>query len=121
MAGIRTRNRGELEAAILRALRASHTSMSANEIRDAIVGETPAPTTVLTALDRLYDKGEVVRHQESPRKIRFSATQSAAESASASMLQTLATNEDRRAVLLKFVGDLDENDAALLRAALGPR
>ena len=76
---------------------------------------------MLTALDRLYDKGEVVRHQESPRKVRFSATQTAAESTSASMMQALSANEDRRAVLLKFVGDLDEGDAALLRAALDPR
>ena len=121
MAGIRTRNRGELEGAILRILRQSTTPMSANEIRDAVTGETPATTTVLTALDRLYDKGDVIRFQESPRKVRFAAAQSAAESASTAMLLALEQNEDRRAVLLKFAGDLGDADAQLLRSALKPR
>jgi len=121
MAGIRTRNRGELEGAILQILRRSATPMSANEVRDAFGAETPAVTTVLTALDRLYEKGDVVRHQESPRKVRFAAAQTEAESASASMIRALAQNEDRRAVLLKFAGDLDHSDAELLRSLLGPR
>lgn len=120
MAGVRTRDRGELEGAILQVLRRSDVALSANDIRDALMGERPAATTVLTALDRLYEKGDVVRFQESPRKVRFASAQSEAESASAAMLRALEQNEDRRAVLLKFAGDLDAGDAELLRSALKP-
>ncbi|WEG08657.1 BlaI/MecI/CopY family transcriptional regulator [Microbacterium horticulturae] len=120
MAGVRTRQRGELEAAVLAVLRRSDAPLSANEVRERLEGDTPAGTTVLTALDRLYEKGHVVRLQQSPRRVRFAAAQSEAESASAAMLLALEQNEDRRAVLLKFAGDLDQGDAELLRAALRP-
>jgi predicted transcriptional regulator len=121
MAGVRTRGRGELEAAILTVLRAHDEPVGAAQIQEEILGDEPAYTTVLTALERLTEKGEVVRSGDSPRKQRFAATFTAAESASRTMVDALSQNEDRRAVLLKFVGDLSETDADLLRSALAPR
>lgn len=121
MSGVRTRAPGELEAEVLRVLRASATSLGAREVQAAFVFSMPAHTTILTALDRLVDKGEVEREQLSPRKMRFRAVRSAVEDASATMRSALDAIEDRKAALLKFAGDLDEQDIALLQSALRTR
>lgn len=121
MAGSRTRAHGELEREIVAILRAASRPMAAGEIRDAMSGQPPAHTTVLTALDRLCTKGDVIRHQESPRKLRFAAASSAVEAASDSMVSALAELGDRHAALLRFAGNLDDDDAEFLRAALEPR
>lgn len=121
MSGIRTRAPGELEAEVLRILRASEEPLGARDIQAGFAASVPAHTTVLTALDRLVEKGEVVREQISARKMRFHASRSAAEDASATMIGALASIDDRQAALLKFAGDLDEQDLALLRSAVRPR
>lgn len=117
------RGRGELEAAVLRALRAANRPFSATEVRATFdpADGVPALTTVLTALDRLVTKGEVQRHARSPRRQLFTAKRTAADEVSSSMLGALAAVEDRRAALLKFTGNLSAQDAAYLREALGRR
>ena len=124
MSGIRTRAPGELEAEVLRILRTRTGAIGAREIRAAFTQNTPAYTTILTALDRLTDKGEVERDQLSPRRVRFRAVHSEVDTATAAMLGALGALgavDDRGAALLKFAGDLDESDLALLRAALRRR
>lgn len=121
MSGIRTRAPGELEAEVLRILRASQEPLGARDIQAGFDASVPAHTTVLTALDRLVEKGEVSREQISARKMRFRAVRSAAEDASATMIGALAAIGDRKAALLKFAGDLDAQDLALLRSAVRPR
>ena len=121
MSGTRTRAPGQLESEVLRILRAHSGSIGAREIQGEFLTNVPAYTTILTALDRLVEKGEVEREQLSPRKMRFRATRSAAEDASATMRGALDAIDDRRAALLKFTGDLDEDDLALLRSALRSR
>ena len=121
MSGVRLRAPGELEAEVLRILRASGGFVGAREVQDAFATSTPAYTTILTALDRLVEKGEVEREQLSPRKMRFRAARSAAEDASATMRGALDAIDDRRAALLKFAGDLDDDDLALLRSAIRAR
>lgn len=121
MSGIRLRAPGELEAEVLRILRAAQGFVGAREVQDAFATSTPAYTTILTALDRLVEKGEVEREQLSPRRMRFRAARSAAEDASATMRGALDAIEDRRAALLKFAGDLDDDDLALLRSAIRAR
>lgn len=121
MSGIRTRARGELEAEVLRVLRSHDAPIGAGEVRDAITGSTPALTTVLTSLDRLVDKGEAIRTAESPRRVRFHAAHTDAESASGAMRDALSRLPDRRAALLQFAGDLDDRDVAILVDALQAR
>lgn len=121
MSGIRTRARGELESEVLRVLREHHEPIGAGEVREAVRGSTPALTTVLTALDRLVDKGEAIRTAESPRRVRFHAAHTDAESASGAMREALAGISDRRAALLQFAGDLDDRDVAILVDALSAR
>lgn len=118
MSGTRSRGRGELEGEVLAILRSRSVPIGAADIQEAFTEPTPAYTTILTALDRLIDKGEVIRHADSPRKVRFAARLSAAESASDSMHRALENTDDRRAALLQFAGDLDPDDIAMLRAAL---
>lgn len=118
---MRSRDRGQLEAEILRVLRGSPEPLGAEQIRARLTGADLAATTVLTVLHRLSVKGEVVREELSPRRVRFRAAKTEAQSASASMRATLTGSDDRRAVLLAFAGDLDDDDLALLRAALRPK
>lgn len=118
MAGERTRERGELERAIMSVLWSAETPLGARDIQEALSGAAPAYTTVLTTLDRLEKKQLVSRNAESPRKVRFAPVRSEPEQASHSMHTALADAGDRREALLKFTGDLDDSDVALLRAAL---
>ncbi|MFI8592873.1 BlaI/MecI/CopY family transcriptional regulator [Microbacterium sp. NPDC078428] len=121
MSGTRSRGRGELESEVLTILRGHAAPVGAADIQEAFTQPTPAYTTILTALDRLIDKGEVTRHAESPRKVRFAARLSAAENASDSMHRALQGTDDRRAALLQFAGDLDEGDVEILRSALAKK
>lgn len=121
MSGTRSRGRGELENEVLGILRERPTPVGAADIQEAFTEPTPAYTTILTALDRLIDKGEVIRHAESPRKVRFAARRSAAENASDSMHRALTSASDRRAALLQFAGDLDADDVEMLRSALAKK
>lgn len=118
MSGIRTRARGELEAEVMRVLWAGDGSMSAKEIQEVFTGQAPAYTTVLTALDRLEKKGQVVRTGDSPRKVRFHAQRSESEHASENMLAALLDAGDRQAALLSFAGNLADDDIELLRGAI---
>lgn len=121
MSGIRTRARGELEGEVLRILRENESALGAKDIQDLFTGAVPAYTTLLTSLDRLVAKGDVERIAESPRKVRFFATRSEAENVSDSMIGALGRVEDRRAALLKFAGNLDDDDVLFLQEALKPR
>lgn len=121
MSGVRTRARGELEGEILSILRDAGEPLGAKDIQDRFTAPVPAYTTVLTSLDRLQAKTLVIRIADSPRKVRFATTRTAAESVSDSMITALDGVEDRRAALLKFAGNLDNDDLALLREALAPR
>lgn len=121
MSGTRSRGRGELESEVLAILRGRDAPVGAADIQGAFTEPTPAYTTILTALDRLIDKGEVTRHAESPRKVRFAARLSAAENASDSMRRALQSTDDRRAALLQFAGDLDLDDVEMLRGALSKK
>lgn len=119
MSGIRHRERGELEAEVLRLLRSQGRPIAARELQALFSGNIPAYTTLMTALSRLEKKGEVRRWGISPRRIRFEATRSDDEQASVAMLSALEDAGDRQAALLAFAGNLDEGDIALLRNAFG--
>lgn len=118
MAGEMKRERGELENSILKALWSAEEPIGASEIQELIPEPTPAYTTVLTVLDRLVAKGLVSRSSESQRKVKFTATKSSEDIASATMLEALDEVLDRQEALLKFAGNLSQDDVDLLSKAL---
>ncbi|GGM25078.1 hypothetical protein GCM10012279_49370 [Micromonospora yangpuensis] len=105
---------------MLRVLREHAEAMNAKEIQEVVTGRTPAYTTLLTALDRLHKKGQVERVGESPRKMRFRPVLSGEEHASTTMLSALDDATDRHAALLRFAGNLNPDDLAMLRRAISP-
>ncbi|SDT18509.1 BlaI/MecI/CopY family transcriptional regulator [Jiangella sp. DSM 45060] len=121
MAGQRRRASGELELDVLRVLWSNDVPLTAKEIQDVFAEPVPAYTTILTTLERLRAKGDVVRAGEGSRGFRFTAAHSESEHTSRVMLSQLATSTDRSAALLKFAGNLDARDVDLLRDALTPR
>ena len=121
MAGERTRERGQLESAVMSVLWDHPEPMTAKEILDQIPGRTPAHTTLLTALDRLCRKGQVARVGDARRGVRFEAVRSEAEHAGTTMLEALDETHDRGAALLNFAGNLGAEDIELLQAAIASR
>lgn len=121
MAGQRSREPGELEAEVLRVLRCFDGPVGAREIQARFAEPRPANTTLLTILERLRVKGLVEREVLSPRKVRFAAVHSVEEHATEAMLGVLEGVDDRRAVLLRFAGNLDDADVAFLRDALATK
>ncbi|WP_449276662.1 BlaI/MecI/CopY family transcriptional regulator [Leucobacter sp. GX24907] len=119
MTGARTRRPGELEEAIMRLLREHDRPLSARELQDMFTGRIPAYTTLMTALTRLENKEQVIRSGNSPRKVRFHAARSDEQHASETMLTALGKAGNRKAALLAFAGNLDEEEVALLSAAFG--
>lgn len=121
MVGERTRKRGELEGEVMRILWAEADFMSTREVQARFTGHVPAYTTLMTALERLQKKGDVVRSEESPRKVRFRAAHSDDEHAGRSMMTALDGAGDRRAALLQFAGNLAPEDIDLLRGMIAAK
>lgn len=121
MAGKRSREPGELESQVLRILRGFDGAVSARDVQALFEEPRPAYTSLLTILERLRVKGLVERDELSPRRVRFSAAQSSEEHATELMMDVLGEADDRRAVLLRFAGNLDESDVAFLRDALAAK
>lgn len=121
MAGKRSREPGELEAQVLRILRGFDGPVSARDVQALFEEPRPAYTSLLTILERLRVKGLVERDELSPRRVRFRAVHSSEEHASELMMDVLGEADDRRAVLLRFAGNLDDADVAFLRDALATK
>ncbi|PUB29724.1 putative transcriptional regulator [Promicromonospora sp. AC04] len=118
----RTRERGQLEAEVMRILWDHEGAIGARVIQEAFGdGHVPAYTTLLTVLDRLQKKGEVVRIATSPRKVRFRPTRSDGERAGAAMLSALEGTGDREEALVRFADHLTARDVETLERALRPR
>ncbi len=106
---------GELEHSVMRALWQSAESLSVREVH-ARVRRRPALayTTVLTVLDRLHDKGFVLREKDG-RAFRYRPKQSEAEWLGDRAARVLAAEAGSdRAVLAAFVASADRADPALL-------
>lgn len=118
MAAEKTRARGQLEAEILRILWGAAEPLTALEIQARFTENVPAPTTILTALDRLHGKGDVLRTAQASRGLKFSAAHSESQYVGEAMLRALGASQDRAGTLLQFTGNLQESDLELLRRAL---
>jgi predicted transcriptional regulator len=107
---------GDLERTVMDVLWAADGPVAATELRDALADRDLALTTVHTVLSRLEGKGFVEHDDARPRRFRPRASR--AEHAAELMHEVLGQAGDRQAVLARFVGGVDPEEARLLRQLL---
>lgn len=108
---------GELERSVMAVLWDRPDGATAQDVRTALLPAEPAVTTVLTVLSRLSGKALVTRSEDG-KAHRYYAARSRAEFLSELMADALGSApsaDDRGAVLARFVGSMDSNDADQLR------
>ncbi|GAA4078753.1 BlaI/MecI/CopY family transcriptional regulator [Nonomuraea soli] len=112
------RRPGELEAAILTALRDAGRSLTPGQVRDRIdPSGALSYSAVVTTLIRLHKKEAVTRRREG-RSYRYGALVDAAGLVAQRMSALLRAEDDHATVLRRFVSELDTGDEALLRSLL---
>lgn len=89
-------------------------------VRDVLglLGSGLAYTTVMTVMNRLYEKG-LLRRRRDGRAWSYREALSREAWAATSMTDALRAAKDRRGALLHFVADLGADEAAALRRLLG--
>ena len=107
---------GDLERTVMDVLWASGEPLAATELRDVLADRGLALTTVHTVLSRLEAKGFVAHDDARPRRFRPRAGR--AEHAAELMHEVLGQAGDRQAVLARFVGGVDPEEARMLRQLL---
>jgi len=95
--------------------------LSARELADRLPGGSPTLTTVLTVLERLRGKDLVTRSGRRGTGFTYRARSSREEGVVATMIASLTSTGDRQAALVRFIGELDDEDAELLEQALRTR
>ena len=90
--------------------------VSATELQRHLADRGLALTTVHTVLSRLEQKGFVVHDEKRPRRFTPRATREA--HAAELMHEVLGQAADRQAVLARFVGGVDAEEARMLRELL---
>ncbi|GAA5039749.1 BlaI/MecI/CopY family transcriptional regulator [Actinopolymorpha pittospori] len=112
------RRHGDLEQEILAVLASVDAPMTPAEVREEL-GDALAYNTITTVLSRLFRKGEVTRELVG-RAYAYRAVQEPAAVTAFQMRQLLDHDQNRAAVLTRFVGSLSTEDEALLTRLLGP-
>jgi predicted transcriptional regulator len=112
----RRRPRGTLEHEVLTVLMAAGGPLTSAQVREEL-GDHLAYTTVMTVLGRLYDKGEVTRTRTG-RAFAYGAVVDGAELTARKMRRLLDADDNRAAVLTRFVDVLAPADEALLQDLL---
>lgn len=108
---------GSLEAKIMRvAWEHAGQYMLVREMLDHLPGD-PAYTTVMTVMNRLYEKG-LLRRRRDGRAWSYRPATSREAYAASTMAEALNSARDRNAALLHFFADLGPEDAAALRRLL---
>lgn len=111
------RDLGPLESAVMELLWASNEAISVRQTVDALRERGLAYTTVATVLDNLHRKDWVTRERVG-RVWYYRPCVRAEEHAATLMREALASSTSPRATFLKFVDEIPERDAALLRELL---
>ncbi|WP_066372384.1 BlaI/MecI/CopY family transcriptional regulator [Herbidospora mongoliensis] len=112
------RRPGELEAAIVTALREAGRSLTPGQVRDLLAPDGGLSySAVVTTLNRLHKKQAVTRRREG-RSFRYGALVDAADLVAQRMSALLSAEADRAGVLRRFVNDLGAEDEDLLRRLL---
>jgi predicted transcriptional regulator len=112
------RNRGELEADIMTILWQNDVAMTAKEVQAQFTQKIPAITTLITVLDRMCGKGQVVKESAGGRSQTFAAAQTRISHVTSAMSSALQSADDHVAALLLFAGTLSDEDRAFLRKAI---
>ena len=107
---------GELERAVMERLWAADGPVAATTLREELADRAVALTTVHTVLTRLEQKGFVEHDDARPRRFRPRASRE--DHAAELMHEVLGQAADRQAVLARFVGSVDPEEARLLRELL---
>ena len=117
MSQVRGRGRGQLVAAVLSALHDAGRALTPSEVRGSLDHDL-AYTTVMTILVRLHDKGVLTRHRRG-RAYAYRPVSDQPGLIARRMGEVLDSSPERDTVLARFVGDLSDDDEALLRRLLG--
>jgi predicted transcriptional regulator len=115
-AGYERRPAGELEAAVMAALRDARAPLTSGRVRSDL-GLGLARTTVATTLARLHEKGVVSRERQG-RGYAYLPMQDAPGLTARRMHTELDRDTDRETVLARFVAQLNLGDEQLLRRLL---
>lgn len=113
-----SRSRGELESDIMNVLWQASTPLTAKEVQAKFTEKVPAITTLITVLDRMCLKGQVVKNSSGGRSQTFAAATSRIDHVAATMTSALHSADDQVAALLHFAGSLSDEDRAFLRKAI---
>ncbi|MEY4039473.1 MAG: hypothetical protein RLZZ52_341 [Actinomycetota bacterium] len=113
-----SRSRGELESDIMNILWASETPLTAKEVQARFTDKVPAITTLITVLDRMKAKGQVVKEATGGRSQTFAAAKSRIDHVTTVMNSALQSADDHVAALMLFAGNLSDEDRAFLRQAI---
>jgi predicted transcriptional regulator len=116
--GGRRRANGDLEAEVLALLHASDRALTPSEVAQRL-STALAHTTVATTLARLHGRGVLTRDAIG-RSYAYAPVTDESGLIAKRMHQVLADGPDRGSVLVRFVGELSEEDENLLRCLLGP-
>jgi predicted transcriptional regulator len=103
---------GGLEQEVLAVLLGADAPMTAAQVR-AAMGDTLAYTTVMTVLSRVADKGLAVRTRQGRAHV-YAPVRDGAEVTAMRMRRLLDADDDRAAVLARFVGSLNDEDEAIV-------
>lgn len=115
--GARPPSLGSLEAKIMRVAWDHHDRFMPVREMVELLDERLAYTTVMTVMNRLFEKGLLRRRREG-RAWSYRPTGSNEAYIAAAMAEALNAAEDRTAALLHFLADLDHDEAASLRRLL---
>jgi predicted transcriptional regulator len=107
---------GELEAAALAVLQSAGKPLTPAQVRDSLEGDL-AYTTVVTILSRLHAKGVLTRLRAG-RAYSYTPVADEPGLAARRMRGVLDAEEDREAVLARFVSGLSPEDEQVLRRML---
>lgn len=109
---------GDLERLVMEQLWSASGPLTVREVHEQLSGTRElAYTTVMTVLDRLAKKKLTDRERDG-KAWRYSAAAPREELAADLMRDALDRAGDRREALVRFVGQVSDEEAALLRDAL---
>ena len=116
--GAAVRGFGDLEAAIMDRLWARGESATVRDVLDDLAPtRTLAYTTVLTVVDNLFKKGWL-RREPDGRAYRYTPTLTREEYGARQLRHALDGAGDPAEVLVRFVGQMNDDETAALRRAL---
>jgi predicted transcriptional regulator len=111
---------GALSAQVIEVLTAAGRALTPGEVQQALAETEPQPlayTTVVTILSRLHAQGLLDRFRHG-RAFAYLPVADHARLAAGRMRRVLDAEDDRNAVLTRFVGGLSASDEQILRRLL---